>query len=248
MKNLATILFLLFVISCRNNKNDAHPTEIASTIYDAQANYFDRIIGLYNQLSDTGQYYFHQDSILKEKVLELKAEFKLSGTISSTKQREFLSYFENTFNNSRFIDFKRLNQLKNLSITSTSDIDMLGLYIKSCFVAILNANKLLPFDTMGIMASSWNWQIKEGEDFEVTINSTANNSQQPTEWFIVKNENGGLTRYNILDTLIPDKNLGFVTYKIKGEKKGKNTFYVISRLKTPQGDKILSQQINFMVR
>jgi hypothetical protein len=204
LRKLTTISLLLVVASCTSKEKDfSYKTEIGSIAYQAQVEYFDRIIAIYSKISDTGYYYFHQDSILIEKISSLKQEFENSQAISITEQKEFLSYFEKTFNNSRFVNFKKLNELKNTPIKTLSDIDVLSLYIKSCFVSILNANKLLPFDTMGIMTSADNWHVKNGENFKVAINSTASNSQQPTEWFIVKDGNAGLTKDNIIDTLIP---------------------------------------------
>jgi hypothetical protein len=90
--------------------------------------------------------------------------------------------------------------------------------------------------------------IKYGQSFEVKLTNTAWNSQQPNEWFLVKDsKDSGLTKENIIDTLQQDRD-GVVIFSTKKYKVGKNKLIFISKMNTPTNDRMLSREVVFYVK
>ncbi len=236
------------MFSCESKKDDfTYQTSIGSLTYQADLNYLNTTLKQYANLSDTGLYFWKQDSILELKVLELKNEFNNSKSISSQLQSGFFDYFEKVFNKSDFIDFKIFNHLKSNPIKKLSDIDLLELYIKRGFVSILSDNKLFPFDTVGTMLAPEKSNIKNGEEYILRMNMTASNSKEPPQWYIVKDGSIGLTKDNIIDT-IQSPEYGDLIFKTKKYHPGENEINVIVRLRTHYGEQLLSKTILFYVQ
>jgi hypothetical protein len=82
------------------------------------------------------------------------------------------------------------------------------------------------------MASAKEWTVKNGKPFELKLASTAWNSHQPDEWFLVKENRDSLTKENIIDTLYQDRN-GVVAFSTKHYKIGKNKLIFMTKMNTP---------------
>ena len=238
---------LVTLFSCNSKKgNFTYQSSIGSLTYQADRDYLNTTLEKYANLSDTGLYFWRQDSILQVKILALREEFQKNQTNTAQSKRDLFDYYEKVFNKSDFIDFKIFDELRITPIEKISDVDLLELYIKRCFVSILNDNKMLPFNMVGTMGSSNNWDIKKGEEFTLYMNTTASNSNQPTEWYIVKDESLGLIKANILDTLLPDQ-FGQVIFKTTKYHPGENKVQVIVKIKTHRGENTLSKYFTFNV-
>jgi hypothetical protein len=249
MKYIMTLLIATLFFSCRGHRDKFdYETSIASKVYEAQLKYLDYTIYDYARISKQGYYYYQESAYLDKTAEELKDKIKNYGVISENDKADFYGHFERTFTNHGLIDLNTLNQLKELPIKTVSDIDILKLYIKNNYVCILLNNKLLPFDTWGAMVSSNAYTIKQGEEFQADLATIASSSQQPTEWFLLKNNNNSITNENIIDTLHPDR-FGVVSYKTKTYKKGENRLVFISRLNTPRTkSNTLTKEISFYVK
>ena len=242
------MVILTALFSCKSKKdNFNYDTTIASLTYKAELNYLNRTIVYYSTLADTGNYIRKQDSILEKNIEELKIQFNKDGKISSLNKDSFFTYFENVLkSDSVYSDLENLKELKSIPIYRFSDIDLLRLYLKRSLVSKLTDNKLLPFNTWSIMATVDKWKIKDGEEFIMQMNTTAFNSRQPAEWFIVKDGSKDLTKDNISDTLYPGE-FGETTFKTKQYHKGENQIPIYVRIKTTHGEQIIGKMIVYTV-
>ena len=250
MKIILPLFVLITFISCRDKKEKFnYETSIASTVYKAQSEYFDKTIFNYARISDLGNYYWNENQLLEEQTDSFKAEIKNGHSIPQDEQDSFFNHFEKTFANHGLINFDKFKQLKESSIKTISDIDILEVYIKNNFVAVLLNNKLLPYDSWGIMVSGKN-EINNGETLNLNVATYAFRSYHQNEWYLVNkvlNDNDTLKRENIIDTLYPQEN-GMVNFETKNYKKGKNTLIFLSRLSHPPKDRMISQEISFYVK
>jgi len=247
MKYYILPMLLITLFSCKHPDSVTYTTGIGSITYQAQLDYFNQTIRYFSRLSDTGRYYWTQDSILEAKANELQLKLQQGRPLSSSDQKALIEPFEKNLIVYPFVDSTKMGELKKTPITSVSDIDLIKLYIKSCFVAVLHDNRLLPFDTWGTMASADSWQIKPGEEFRVTLAASATASFNPIEWYQVVSVAQGLVRTNIIDTLIPDR-FGEVVFKTKNYKKGDNHLSFLAKMKRANREDILSKTLTFTVQ
>jgi len=206
----------LILLSCKNKDKFNYETSIASKVYQAQLKYLDNTLFNYARISKQGDYYFQESYNLDTIADNFKNEIKNGIIISNEEKSKFYDHFEKTFTNHGLIDLDILKQLRELPIKTVSDVDLLRLYVKNNFVRILLNNKLLPYDSWGMMAETEKLTINNGEAFEVSLSNTAWNSAQPNEWFLVKNGTDSLTKDNIIDTLYQQESgiVFFTTKKI----------------------------------
>jgi hypothetical protein len=248
MKYITTLLISISILSCRNSQNKfIYETSIASKVYEAQLKYLDITLKGYARFSKTGEFYFNESTYLDKEALELQSRIKNGGVITEDEKKAFYEHFEKTFTHNGLIDFEILNQLKELPISTVSDVDILRIYIKNNFVSILLNNKLLPFNAWSTMATAKEWTVKYGQPFEVKLASTAWNSHQPNEWYLVKEDKDSLIKENIIDSLYQDRD-GVVTFSTKHYKIGKNKLIFVTKMNTPKNDPILSREVIFYVR
>jgi hypothetical protein len=242
-------LFLSFVLfSCKEQSDKFnYETSIASKVYEAQLKYLDNTLYNYSEISKSGAYYFQENHYLDEAANKFKKQITKGGVLTTAEKEAFYDHFEKTFAGNNRIDFDLFKQLRNLPIKTTSDIDLLRVYIKNNFVCILLNNKLLPYDTWSTMACAYKSTINKGEEFEVALGNTAWNNAQPNEWFLVKRNEDSLTKENIIDTLHQDIS-GIVYFKTKTYKKGENRLTFISRLNAPGRQRMLSREVTFFVK
>ena len=248
--NLKPIFFvlLIFSFSCKeNNHRINNKSEIATKVYQAQMKYLDNTIYNYSRISDKGVFFFEESSYLDSTTKKFQDKIKSGETITEDERNRFFGHFEMIFKTNALIDLDIFQQLKGIPIKSVSDVDILKLYIKNNFVCILLNNKLLPYNSWSIMASTNEVTIKQGEPFEVLLANTAWNSAQPNEWFLVKNSSDGLDANNIIDTLHQEES-GVVYFKTATYKKGRNKLIFISKLNTPEKDRVLSREVTFIVK
>ena len=168
-------------------------------------------------------------------------------SISREDQQKFFDYFEDIMKNSNVVNFTTFDTLRNISITSISDIDFIETYIKNCMIGVLSQSKFLPFDMISCIGYPESSTIKAGEELKVSLALAANNTKNPIEWYLVKSTDDSLKSGNILYTLHSDQ-FGVVNFKTNDYKKGKNKFGFICRVKTSQEDYLLSRQITFTVK
>jgi hypothetical protein len=242
------LLITIAIVSCRNRPDKfIYETSIASKVYEAQLKYLDITLRNYARFSKTGEYYFGESSYLDSIAIEFKSKIRGDGAIAEDEKRTFYDHFEKTFAHNGLIDYEILNQLKELPIKTVSDVDLLRIYVKNCYVSILLNNKMLPFNNWSTMASAKEWTIKNGQSFEVQLASTAWNGEQPNEWFLVKENTDSLTKENIVDTLYQDRD-GVVTFATKHYKVGENKLKFVSKMNTPKGDHFLYREVIFYVK
>lgn len=242
------LLIPIILLSCADKKEKFnYETSIASKVYQAQLQYLDNTIFNYARNTEQGNYFYQESNFLDKSTEELKNKLKNGNALTDEDKIKFYTHFEKTFSTNGLIDLEILKEIKNLPIKTSSDIDLLKLYIKNNFVCILLNNKLLPYDTWGTMAAADKWTIDNGEEFEVFLSNTAWNSSLPNEWFLVKNEDDSLTNQNIIDTLHQDET-GMVHFKTKSYKKGENVLTFVSKLNTPDRNRTLSKQVVFNVK
>lgn len=210
--------------------------------------YLDNRLFYYKTLSDKGEYYNTENELLEKLTDGFKDKIKRNEQITSSEQDSFLNHFEATFKNSQYVDFKKYKELKKLSFKTVSDVDLVKGYIKNCFVYILQDNKLLPFDSWGPLACADKRTIKNGQSFNYMLSINALNSQQPFEWYLVKDNHKPLSKENIIDTLAPLEQQGVVFGETKKYKKGVNNLQFLARLKTSKGDAVLPTNIRFFVK
>ena len=244
-----TLLISIWLISCQTKKDKfKYDTSIASAVYESQLKYLDNTLSNYSRISDTGMYFWRQNEMLEEISNKLKDKISKGQKLSSDEQQDLTSHFIKDFSTYQLVDSEILKKIKGLPIETISDVDLIKLFIKNNFVAILTNNKLLPFDTWGTMASSKNWTINNGDSFEVDLATIASSARQPNEWFHVKEDKHDiLSVENVLDTLHPDE-FGTITFKTKEYTKGENVLTFVTRLNTPSKSAIVERQVIFYVK
>lgn len=253
LPELETMKFKLIIIisallaSCNPKVAYNDNTVITSIVLKSEIGYFDRTIKLFANQSEMGRYYSLQDSILTSNCSKLKTKLQNGGALDDYDQQNLFTHLEGVLIKSDYIDKEQLSQIKKAGIHTTTDVDYLEHYAKCCFCNILQNSKSIPFDQFGILASADKWSIKKGEEFNLDLALTANNASRPLEWFRVKSGATTLDKENVLDTLKLDES-GIVFYKTKDYKPGLNKLKFIVRLKMPNGDRQLSQTVNFSVK
>ena len=248
MKYILTLLIPGAFISCRNQSDKFdYQTSFGSNVYEAQIKYLDQTLSNYARISETGEYYYKESAYLDKTIDEFQTKIKNGEIISEDIKTTFYDHFQRTFKQNTIIDFESFSKIRQLPIKTVSEVDLLRLYIKSNFVYILLNNKLLPYNAWSTMASAKEWTIKNGQSFEVKLASTAWNSHQPNEWFLVKQDKDSLTKDNIIDTLKQDVE-GVVTFTTKHYKIGKNKLIFISKLNSPTINRMLSREVVFYVK
>src|ERR1041384_1185706 len=135
MKLALPFFITTILLSCTSNKEKFHyETSIASKVYQAQLKYLDNTLFNYARISRKGDYYFRESSFLDEVVEKFKNEINRGQMIPDDEKANFYDHFEKTFTNNGLIDRKILKQIESLPIKTTSDVDLLSLYIKNNFV------------------------------------------------------------------------------------------------------------------
>ncbi len=250
MKFIASFIVLIAFNSCRDKSDKFnYETSIATTEYKAQLQYLDNTLFNYARISDTGSYYYNLSAELDEKAEMIKEKIRKGNLISKHEQEFFLNKFEKTFGNYPATDIKTFKELQEIPIKSVSDVDIIRLFIKNNFVAILLNNKLLPFDSWGIMVSGKN-EIKEGEELQLDLATYAFKAYHQNEWYLVNkglSSDDTIQKDNIIDTLFPD-NDGIVHFKTKNYKKGENKLVFLSRLNHPPKDRMVIKEFLFYVK
>jgi hypothetical protein len=239
---------LIFISCSRHNDKLSNEHSIASITYQAEMRYLDNRLFFYKTLSDKGAYYNKENELLEKLTNGFRDKIKRNEQITSSEQDSFLNHFEVTFKNSQYVDYKKYKELKKLPFKTVADVDLVKGYIKNCFIYILQDNKLLPFDTWGPLVCSDKQTIKYGETFNYLLSINAFNSQQPFEWYLVKDNHKPLTKENIIDTLASLEHQGIVFGETKKYKKGENNLQFLARLKTSKGDAVLPINIKFFVK
>lgn len=245
---LLWILIMTVLFSCKSKKDNLnYNTNIASITYEEEFAYLEKTIAEYSTLSKVGHYYREQDSMLNKQIAELKSELGEHGHISTQSQDSLFNHFGSILKaNPAYLNLESLAALKGQFIKSLSDIDLLNLYFKRGFVAQLSGHKLLPFDMWSIIATVDKWKIKDGETFSMQMNTTAANSTEPAEWYILKDPTKNFTKDNVADTLYPGE-FGETTFNTKMYHKGINQIVVLVKLKTAHGEQIVERVIDFTV-
>lgn len=250
MKYITSLILLIALISCKSHRDKFnYETSIASSTYEAQLRYLDNTLFNYSRISDTGYYYYDLSSKLDKEAAILKKRVRNGAPITIIEQEGFLKKYEKTFGEFPALEIKKFKEVQQIPIRTASDIDIIRVLIKTNFVAILLNNKLLPFDSWGIMASGKN-EIKEGEELELTIATYAFKSYPQNEWYLIKEDLSSdniLNKENIIDTLFPDVD-GKVYFKTKKYEKGENRLLFLSRLNHPPKDRMISQSFSFYVK
>ena len=239
---------LIFTSCSRHIDNLNYESNIAPIVYKAEMDYLDNRLFYYKTLSEKGGYYNKENEILERLTNSFNEKIKKDEQITFSEQNSFLNHFEATFKNSPYVNFEKYDELKKLPFKTVSDVELVKGYIKSCFVYILQDNKLLPFDSFGPQVCTDKQTITNGETFNYTLSINAFNSRQPFEWYLVKDNHKPLAKENIIDTLKPIENQGLVYVETKNYKKGENNLQFLSRLKTSKGDIISPTNIRFFVR
>jgi hypothetical protein len=248
MKVSYLLIISVFCFACNNKKEKfSYETTIGYKVYEAQIDYLDKTLLYYSNLTKQGQYFFQASTYIDTEAELFKKDLKNGKVISDDEKIKFLSSFEKTFTNHYLIDSSIFKLLKSLQIQTISDIDLLRLYLKNNFVSILLNNKLLPFDTWGILSFADTFTINKGEEFKADLATIASSSTYPNEWFLVHEFADTIAKENIIDTLFPDR-FGIVNFKTKRYKSGENKLKFMTRLNTPSQDNILSRQITLFVK
>ncbi len=248
MKEILPLIFISLSACTATSDKFHYDSSLASTVFEAQLKYLDNTLYSYSKISEVGAFYYTQGSVLEQRTENFKERVRSGQVISAKETQDFFDYFQSILKDYPLIDSELMEKIKGLPVKTVSDADLLQLYMKTYFVGILLNNKLLPFDTWSTMASAQNWTIQNGQVFKVDLATTACNSTDRNEWFLVKeNKEGVLAKDNIIDTLFPDE-FGIVTFETKNYKKGENRLLFVSKLKTPTDDNIVAKQVVFHVK
>jgi hypothetical protein len=239
---------IIAFLSCKTNNNSFDDkSNIVSLTCKAQIEYFDSIISENSHLSEMGRYINERDSTANVQISLFKEKLQKGNKIPLEEQVKFMVRYESDFANATHINFEKFKEIEKTPIVTLSDLELLKLYLKSCFVAKLNYTSALPFDTWSTMASSSKWEIKNGEEFSVALNTTATNSLRKAKWYLLKNDTLTFDKFNILDTLMPDE-FGEVIYKTQKYHSGENDLMFFVLLQTKRGEDTLCRRITFKVR
>ncbi len=248
MRYITTLAIAISIISCRHSPEKFnYETSIASKVYEAQLKYLDVTLSGYARFSKTAEFYYNESTYLDKTALDFQSKIKNGSSISEEEKKDFYDHFEKTFTHNGLIDFEILNQIKELPIKTISDVDLLRVYIKNNFVSILLSNKFIPFNAWSVLASAKEWTVEKGQPFELTLATTAWNTQLPSKWFLVKKNNDSLTKDNIIDTLYQDLN-GEVKFSTKNYKIGENKLMFRIEMNTPKNNPALGKVVTFYVK
>lgn len=240
-------LFIIFC-SCKERKTSLDfDSSIPFAVYKSQLANSENILLKYADLSEQGSYYFKESLVLDTMCNILRNKIEFGQVVAENESQELFKLFEKTISGRQMVNREILEELKKLPVQSTTDIDYLRYFFKRTYADILLDKKLLPFNAWSTMATAESWEIEEGEPFELSLANTAYNTEQPHEWYLVKDLEKNLAVGNIIDTLYTDQ-IGIVHFSTKNYKRGENKLFFISRLKTPLSDKILSKEVKYFVR
>jgi hypothetical protein len=245
-KSAFIILSITSLLSCSQPKF-SYKNDIGSLVLKGQVNIDDKIIERYANLSDTGKFYKHLNTLLDDKAYELMKMIEEGQVISDKQQADFISEFEKHFFNYGGIDHVITGQLKSARIKTISDIDLIRLYLKHCFVTVLNDNKILPFDEWGVMGIPKSYLIKEGENIEIDYVTRAFKHFDPPTYYILKDGNKPLQKDNVSDTLRSDE-LGYAHYITRHYHIGKNVIYVAAMQNDMHGTDTVVNGLSIMVK
>jgi hypothetical protein len=244
---IAPLIVLLFV-SCKERKASFDfDSSIPFAVYRSQLEDIENNLDKYADLTEQGKFYFKESLVLDTIFDILRNKIEFGGVVSEHESQALFKHFEETISGRKLVNLEIMNELKNLPVQSVTDLDYLLYFFKRGYVDILLENKLLPFNNWSTMASAERWEIRDGEPFELSLANTAFNTEQPHEWYLVKDLNENLNTGNIIDTLYMD-GIGIVKFSTKNYKKGENRLFFISRLSTSANDRMLSKEVKFIVR
>jgi hypothetical protein len=221
-------------------------TSFSGKVLDAQIKYLDKTISTYASVSDTGRVYEAENLFLDEEAKKMKEQIWSGRLVLEDEKNSLIKHFQTTCKDFGVYGFDIFDDAQNLQIVTYSDVDFFRLYVKNYLVARLLNNKLLPKDIWSTVASSEQWVIQDGEEFQVQLATVACNRQRRNDWFRVKeNKEHPLTKENILDTLQRNVDCQY-TYKTKNYKKGENRLIFINKI--PYNDNSLSKEVVFYVK
>lgn len=244
------VILPLLVLSCKGPQKDnfEYQSSIASQVYKAQMLYCDQTLTHLGNRSKQGAYFKQESNYIDNKANSFKAILKQGRLIQDAEKAAFYERIERAFGSTphALIDQDILRELKTLPMESVSDVDLVRLYVKNYFVCILLNHAGMPFNYWGLMSSTETPEIRQGEEFVVSLANTAWTEKNINDWFLVHNSSGGLTKENIIDTLHLNQQ-GEVVFKTKNYKKGENRLVFISRVNLPQGERSLSKTVWFNV-
>ncbi len=237
-------LFILF--SCNTSEKDpVKDNQLTTKAYEAEITSLDQSISKYADISQTGAHYLQLNNWVDSMIDGFKNQV-IKGDRISPEDRS--AFFEHLEKDRQKDDPGNMDVLKILPMNTISDLNTLKLYIKNDFVCTLLINRIVPYNSWSTMASTKNWEIKNGEEFEVFLSNTMWNSASPGEWFLLKDGGEPLTKDNILDTLHQDES-GIVTYKTKHYEKGENVLVFASKQPDrKEGHNTLYRSVIFTVR
>lgn len=245
MKSLNFLVLLTLLLSCKNQRYQVEETTLSGQVISSQLMYLDRTILTYSDVSRIGKSFRDENNFLDEETLKMKEQLSKGKKISDEQRLEIINHFKKICSGFGVYEFDIFDDSNKIQIKTVSDVELFRLYVKNYMAAILINSKLLPKDIWTTMASSDSFNIKNGQEFKVSLATIACNRQRRDEWFLVKDDlENPLTKENIIDTLFRDDNCEY-HYRTKKYKKGENNLIFVTKI--PYKDYLLSRSVKFFV-